>query len=88
MGFRQVMDILTRRFRDPPRVGTGGSAPQQEPFERTFSVEGNAFALMGWPVVPVSGPAKPLDSPTLNAGDTPADETILRELLSGPDEPS
>jgi hypothetical protein len=173
MDFRQVMDILTRRFRDPLRVRIGGFAPQEEvpftsrdqhPFERTFSVEGNAFVLMGWPVVSVSGPARPLDelrremndanvlhkyhpgdtdvdndlhmvvghhagapdgaveeaadavrdklatdpveldiglgdvkivasdsptlAPPLYVSDIPADETILRELLSGPDEPS
>jgi hypothetical protein len=70
MDLRQVTDILTRRFRDPLRVRIGGFRPQQEvpftsrdqhPFERTFSVQGNAFVLMGWPVVSVGGPARPLD---------------------------
>jgi len=70
MDFQQVIDIVTRRFADPLRVRIGGVARQQEvpftssgrhPFERAFSVQGQAFVLIGWPVVSLSGPARPLD---------------------------
>ncbi len=62
MDFRQVMDIVTRRFSDPLRVRIGGVArPRGIPFERAFSVQGAAFVLIGWPVVSLSGPARPLD---------------------------
>lgn len=62
MDFRQVMGIVTRRFSDPLRVRIGGAArPREIPFERAFSVQGAAFVLIGWPVVSLSGPARPLD---------------------------
>jgi len=58
MDLPRVMDILTRRFAVPMRVRIGGFRPGQEaPFtsrgqhlaERTFSVQGQAFVLVGWP---------------------------------------
>ncbi len=70
MDLRQVMDIVTARFADPLRVRIGGFAPQQavpftsggrHPFDRTFSVQGNAFVLIGWPTASLSGAARPLD---------------------------
>jgi hypothetical protein len=62
MDFRQVMDIVTQRFSHPLRVRIGGVArPHGIPFDRAFSVQGTAFVLIGWPVVSISGPARPLD---------------------------
>ena len=71
MDLRQVADILTGRFQDPLRVRVGGfgrrqqvpfSSLGQHPYERTFSVRGNAFVLIGWPVVSLSGGLElPLD---------------------------
>ena len=76
MDLPRVMDILARRFAVPLRVRIGGFRPDQPvPFtsrgqhlaERTFSVQGEAFVLMGWPagsLAGVEGPARtrrPLD---------------------------
>ncbi len=62
MDFQRVMDIVTRCFSDPLRVRIGGVArPREIPSERVFSVQGQAFVLIGWPVVSLSGPARPLD---------------------------
>jgi hypothetical protein len=73
MDLRQVMDIVAARFADPLRVRIGGFARQQavaftsggrHPFERTCSVQGNAFVLIGWPSASLSGlcgAARPLD---------------------------
>ena len=76
MDLPRVMDILVRRFSVPLPVRVGGFRPDQAvPFtsrgqhlaERTFSVQGEAFVLMGWPagsLAGVEGPARtrrPLD---------------------------
>jgi len=70
MDLPRVMDILARRFAAPLRVRIGGFRPDQAiPFtsrgrhlaERTFSVPGEAFVLMGWPADSLSGAARPLD---------------------------
>ena len=70
MDLPRVMDILARRFAAPLRVRIGGFRPDQAiPFtsrgrhlaERTFSVQGEAFVLMGWPADSLSGAARPLD---------------------------
>lgn len=68
MDLPRVMDILTRAV--PMRVRIGGFRPGQEvPFtsqgrhlaERTFSVHGQAFVLMGWPADSLAGAGRPLD---------------------------
>ncbi len=73
MDLPRVMDILARRFAIPLRVRIGGFLPDQEiPFtsrgqhlaERTFSVQGQAFVLVGWPADSLAGAARtrrPLD---------------------------
>jgi hypothetical protein len=70
MNLPQAMDILARRFEHPLRVRLGGfAAGQQVPFtsrgwhlfDRAFSVQGNAFVLVGWPVASLTGPDMPLD---------------------------
>ena len=70
MDLPQVMDILARRFAVPLRVRIGGFRPGQPiPFtsrgqhlaERTFSVQGEAFVLVGWPADSLSGAGRPLD---------------------------
>jgi hypothetical protein len=64
------MDILARRFAVPLRVRIGGFRPDQAvPFrsrgqhlaERTFSVPGDAFVLVGWPAESLAGAGRPLD---------------------------
>jgi hypothetical protein len=70
MDLPRVMDILARRFTVPLRVRIGGFRPAQAvPFtsrgqhlaERTFSVQGEAFVLVGWPAESIFGPGRPLD---------------------------
>ena len=70
MDLPRVMDILTRRFAAPLRVRIGGFRPDQAvPFssrgqhlaERTFSVQGEAFVLVGWPADSLAGAGRPLD---------------------------
>ena len=70
MDLPRVMDILDRRFAVPLRVRIGGFRPgQAAPFtsrgqhlaERTFSVQGEAFVLVGWPADSLAGAARPLD---------------------------
>ena len=70
MDLPRVMDILARRFATPLRVRIGGFLPHQEiPFtsrgqhlaERTFSVQDQAFVLMGWPAESLAGAGRPLD---------------------------
>jgi hypothetical protein len=70
MNLPQAMDILLRRFQHPLQVRLGGfAAGQQVPFtsrgwhlfDRAFSVQGNAFVLVGWPVASLTGPDTPLD---------------------------
>jgi hypothetical protein len=65
-----VMDILARRFATPLRVRIGGFRPGQAvPFtsrgqhlaERSFSVQGAAFVLVGWPADSLAGLGQPLD---------------------------
>jgi len=73
MDLPRVMDILARRFAPPLGVRIGGFRPGQAvPFtsrgqhlaERTFSVQGEAFVLMGWPADSLAGAGRtrrPLD---------------------------
>ena len=70
MDLPRVMDILARRFATPMRVRIGGFRPDQPaPFtsrgrhlsERSFSVQGQAFVLMGWPAGSLAGAGRPLD---------------------------
>ena len=70
MDLPRVMDVLARRFAAPLRVRVGGFRPGQAvPFtsrgqhlaERTFSVQGEAFVLMGWPADSLAGAGRPLD---------------------------
>ena len=70
MDLPRVMDILARRFAVPLRVRIGGFRPgQAAPFtsrgqhlaERTFSVQGEAFVLVGWPADSLSGAGMALD---------------------------
>ena len=70
MDLPRVMDILARRFAAPLRVRIGGFRPDQAiPFtsrgqhlaERTFSVQDQAFVLMGWPAESLAGAGRPLD---------------------------
>ena len=70
MDLPRVMDILARRFAAPLRVRIGGFRPDQAvPFssrgqhlaERTFSVQGEAFVLVGWPTDSLTGACRPLD---------------------------
>jgi len=73
MDLPRVMDILARRFAVPLRIRIGGFRPEAPvPFtsrgqhlaERTFSVQGEAFVLVGWPADSLTGAARtrrPLD---------------------------
>jgi hypothetical protein len=70
MDLPRVMDILARRFARPFGARFGGFAPGQEVpftsqgrhlFDRSFSVRGTAFVLVGWPAESLSGPGRPLD---------------------------
>ena len=70
MDLPRVMDILVRRFSVPLPVRVGGFRPDQAvPFtsrgqhlaERTFSVQGDAFVLVGWPAESLAGAGRPLD---------------------------
>ena len=70
MDLPRVMDILARRFVTPLRVRIGGFRPGQAvPFtsrgqhvaERSFSVQGEAFVLVGWPAESLAGAGRPLD---------------------------
>jgi hypothetical protein len=70
MDLPRVMDILARRFATPLRVRIGGFRPGQEvPFtsrgqhlaERSFSVQGEAFVLVGWPADSLAWAGRPVD---------------------------
>ena len=70
MDLPRVMDILARRFATPLRVRIGGFRPGQAvPFtsrgqhlaERSFSVQGEAFVLVGWPTDSLTGAGRPVD---------------------------
>ena len=70
MDLPRVMDILARRFAVPLRVRIGGFRPEAAvPFtsrgqhlaERTFSVQGEAFVLVGWPADSLAGAGMALD---------------------------
>jgi hypothetical protein len=66
MDLPRVMDILTTRFTAPLPVRIGGhqrhrpipfTSRGQHLFDRTFSVQDNAFVLVGWPVVSLTATA-------------------------------
>jgi hypothetical protein len=70
MDLPRVMDILARRFATPLRVRIGGFRPGQAvPFtsrgqhlaERLFSVQVEAFVLVGWPADSLTGAGRPVD---------------------------
>ena len=70
MDLPRVIDILARRFAAPLRVRIGGFRPDQAVLfssrgqhlaERTFSVQGEAFVLVGWPADSLAGAGRPLD---------------------------
>jgi hypothetical protein len=70
MNLPRVMDILARRFAMPLRVRIGGFRPGQAvPFtsrgqhlaERSFSVQGETFVLVGWPTDSLTGAGRPVD---------------------------
>jgi hypothetical protein len=70
MDLPRVMDILARRFAVPLRVRIGGFRPEAAvPFtsrgqhlaERTFSVQGDALVLVGWPADSLAGAGMALD---------------------------
>jgi hypothetical protein len=70
MDLPEVMDILARRFTVPLLVRVGGFRPEAAvPFtsrgqhlaERTFSVQRDAFVLVGWPAESLAGAGRPLD---------------------------
>jgi hypothetical protein len=70
MDLPRVMDILARRFSVPLPVRVGGFRPDhavpftsrgQHPAERTFSVQSDAFVLVGWPAKSLVGVGSPLD---------------------------
>jgi hypothetical protein len=70
MDLPRVMDILARRFATPLRARIGGFRPGQAvPFtsrgqhlaERSFSVQGEAFVLVGWPADSLAGGGRPVD---------------------------
>jgi hypothetical protein len=65
-----VMRILAAHFAEPLAVrfggwGTGEPVPfrswGEHLYERGFSVQGNAFLLMGWPTAAMTGDGRPLD---------------------------
>src|SRR5712691_2188621 len=68
MDLRRVMGILAGRFSSPLQIRLGGFRRDQEtPFasrgqhlhERSFSVQDNAFVLVGWPAVSLAGTGRP-----------------------------
>lgn len=72
MDHRLAMDILADRLTPPVTIRLGGhrgdtaaafTSRGQHPFERSFSVQGDALVLMGWPIETVkNGDAqRPLD---------------------------
>jgi len=70
MDLQRVMQILAERLAQRLQIRIGGCGPQdadpflsrgQRLFERAFSVQGNAFVLMGWPLLALTGPCRPLD---------------------------
>lgn len=70
MDLGRATAILAGRFAAPLQVRLGGFGPDQAiPFtsrgqhlyERSFSVQDNAFVLVGWPVVSLAGAGRPVD---------------------------
>jgi hypothetical protein len=69
---RRAMEILADRLTPPMTIRFGGNRPDmpaafasrgQHPFERSFSVQGDALVLMGWPIETVKNgdTTRPLD---------------------------
>ena len=70
MDLRRVMRILAENLAPPLHIRLGGRGrDDSDPFlsrghrlyERAFSVQGNAFVLIGWPVLALAGRGMPLD---------------------------
>ena len=88
MDLPRALEILARRFATPLPVRIGGFRPDQPmPFtsrgqhvaERTFSVQGEAFVLVGWPAVSLGIGAA--GDPGAGLGARPLDE-LRREMGS------
>ncbi len=73
MDLARALEILAARLTPPLSIRIGGYGPGspaafssrgQHPHERMFSVQGNAFVLVGWPVSTVGdgSPPLPLDA--------------------------
>jgi hypothetical protein len=80
MDHRLAMEMLADRLAPPLTVRLGGHRPEvpaaftsrgMHPFERSFSVQGNALVLMGWP------------ADTVKNGDTARPLDDLRRALNG-----
>jgi len=70
MDIQRAMRILNAHLERPLQVRIGGHGRHQAVpfvsrgqhlFERAFSVQGNAFVLIGWPVAALTGPDRPLN---------------------------
>jgi hypothetical protein len=70
MDLAQALDILAAHLTPPLSIRIGGYGPDtqatfssrgQHPYERTFSMPGEAFVLMGWPVSSVANSQTALD---------------------------
>jgi hypothetical protein len=70
MDLARVMDILADRFAVPLEARIGGyrrdlqvpfTSRGQHLFDRSFSLQGDAFVLVGWPVASLVGSARPVD---------------------------
>jgi hypothetical protein len=72
MALDRALKILRSSLEYPCRIRIGGYRPDSEvtfssrgmhPYDRTFSIQGQAFVLMGWPVSTIARgiSAKPLD---------------------------
>ena len=70
MDLRRAMDILASHLAHPLHVRLGGYQRHQEfgftsrgqhLYRRSFSVQDNAFVLVGWPVASLAGAGRPLD---------------------------
>jgi hypothetical protein len=76
----QAMDILQSSLKSPHRIRVGGfrsdgqatfGSRGMHPYERMFSLQGQAFVLVGWPVATISSgiSEKPLDDLRRNMND-------------------
>lgn len=68
MDHARALEILAARLKPPLSIRIGGYGPDtpasfssrgQHPYERMFSVQGNAFVLVGWPLSAVTAGLSP-----------------------------